>query len=438
MSVRPARRRNPNMVWAFATALDAEQSRAAALLAQALRCSPAIARILVRRGYTTPQEVHVFRQRRMDSLLDPDLLPDMALAVARIAEAIEKKQSILLFGDYDVDGISATALLARFLKLVQQRKPGFKVTARVPERRHGYGLSPEAVRQIRELKPDLVVTLDNGSTSHAAVDALNADGIDSVIVDHHTLEAKLPAAHAVINPKREDSTYGFRELCGAALSFKLAWALAKHFSHDRRVTPEFKAFLLDAMALAATGTIADVVPLRGENRVLAWHGLDALSKTKLPGLRALMQVAQIEGLPTATDISFRIGPRINAAGRCADAAHALDLLLTDDPQRATELAARLNDCNTERQAIESRMLEEARAQAQARIANDPQCRGLVLHSKEWQHGLVGIVAARMVEEFNRPSLLLALNAETGVAQGSGRSIRGLNLHSAMAEHRALF
>ncbi|MGD0092717.1 MAG: single-stranded-DNA-specific exonuclease RecJ [Planctomycetota bacterium] len=420
--------------WNIAPPEGPPQEAAAEDLARALRLSPVCARLLVRRGYDNRGTAGQYLARGMDLLHEPHLLPDMAQAVARIAAAVEKGQKIVLFGDYDVDGLAATALLDRFFRVVKTGvRNGFQVESYVPDRAHGYGLSPEAAAAIGRRKPQLLITLDNGTNAHEHLAAFARAGIDCIVVDHHHVGADVPRAHAVINPKRRDGhSYPFAELCGAGLAFKLAWALAVHFSHHKRVTPEFRAFLLDAVALAGAGTLADVVPLVGENRVLAYQGLLALGRTRMPGLRALLQCCRVEGVPRAQEVTFRLAPRINAAGRCGDAAEALELLLTEDPQRAATLVAALDGYNTARQKIEDQILTEARAQALALLKELPGCRALVLHSPAWHHGVIGIVASRIVEEFYRPAVLLTVDGASQTARGSGRSVRGLHLAEALA------
>ena len=414
-------------------------------LCAGLKISEISARILLRRGFTTAESAEAFLSRRMDLLHDPAKLPDIEKAVARIAEAIEKKQRIVIFGDYDADGVTSTALLARFFEFLSAT-PQTRVTfdAMVPERKNGYGLADQAVRDILARKPALLITLDNGISAVDAIDALNAAGVDCIVVDHHLPGDTLPRAVAVINPKRTDAgnTYPFSELCGAGVTFKLVWALSVHYSQNKKVSPEFRAFLIEAMALAAIGTVADVVPLVDENRVLVHHGLKLLLATRQPGLRALLETARLlpdpkdkypkdKGAISPGDVGFRLAPRINAAGRCGSAVDALELLMTSCPIRALELARKLEAFNTERQKIEEGIIAEARAQALATLAARPACRGFVLGSDGWHQGVIGIAASRIVEEFNRPALLLAINKESGIASGSGRSIKNFNLHDAM-------
>jgi single-stranded-DNA-specific exonuclease len=430
-----SRRKAAQSRWRIAEPVDAARAKAVEQFVSTLKLTPVCARILTRRDILEVPQAEAYMSRRMDLLHDPMRLPDMDKAVQRIAEAVEKNQKIILFGDYDVDGITATALLDRFFSVLKKAtRRTFQVISRVPDRKHGYGLTPQAVSSILEQKPNLLITLDNGISAHDSLDALAAAGTDCIVVDHHHLNAGLPNALAVVNPKRHDSTYPFNELCGAGISFKLAWALAVHFSQNKKVSPEFRTFLLDAIALAGTGTLADIVPLVDENRVLAHQGLLALSRTHMPGLRALIEKSNIEGVPRTSDVGFRIGPRINAAGRCGDANEALELLLTENVERAAELAAKLEDYNVERQGIETKILDEARQQA-LEAMKDAACRALVLDSADWHHGVIGIVASRIVEEFYRPTFMLSIDKETQIARGSGRSIRGLHLSEALAQQK---
>jgi len=427
MAVFERRRAAPHR-WVFPSeSLDAAHVEA---YAQSLRVSPLVARLLLRRGFNTSVTADAFLARKLTQLHDPALLPDIDVAVKRIQQAVDRGEKIVLFGDYDADGITSTALLGRFLITTKRfLRAKFEVECRVPQRAHGYGLSKEAVSGILACGPKLLITLDNGISAHDALDEFAAAGVDCIVVDHHHCGETLPRAIAVVNPKRKDSKYPFSELCGAGIAFKLAWALAVAFSKSTKVAPELREFLLDALAYAAIGTIADVVPLVDENRILAHQGLVALNRTKAVGLRALIQHAAIDGPPRASDVSFRIAPRLNAAGRCGEVDEALTLLLTDDAAEAQTLAAKLEQYNSERQGIEQRILEEARAQALLAMAQNPAA--LVLASGDWHQGVIGIVASRIVEEFYRPTVMLSLDAAMGTARGSGRSIHGLHLAEAL-------
>lgn len=422
-----ARRRIMPVRWEVAP--DPESSVVDELV-RSLKISKPFGRLLVRRGLTTPQSADAFLSVRLDGLHDPMQLPDMEKAVSRIETAVREKQRVVLFGDYDADGVSSTALLESFFRVL-----GHSVEALVPERTDGgYGLSPEALARIEALEPDLLITLDNGIGAHDAISTLKSKGVDTIVLDHHHVsDAGIPDALAVVNPKRPDSDYPFDELCGAGLAFKLAWALSVDFSKSKKVNPQFKAFLLDALGLAAVGTLADVVPLVGENRIIAANGLKVLPKANAPGLSALMAVCKLKPgtAISATDVTFRIAPRINAAGRCGKAAEALELLLTKDRKRAQELADHLDDLNSERQQIEQKILGEAREQAISQFETDMPPAALILESPDWHVGVIGIVASRMVEEFHRPTILLAIDEEKGTATGSGRSISGFHLADAL-------
>jgi single-stranded-DNA-specific exonuclease len=417
---------------------SAVPERQAAELARTLRISPVLARLLLRRGFDTPDAADAFLTRNLMQLNDPATLPDIDAAVKRVQRAVEKGERILLFGDYDADGLTATALMGRFFRTLKEFTRGnFTVECRVPQRAHGYGLSPESVALLLEWKPDLLITLDNGISAHDALDAFAQRGIDCIVVDHHHVGETLPRAVAVVNPKRRDSAYPFDDLCGAGIAFKFAWALAVAFSKSRKAAPELRHFLLDALALAGIGTIADVVPLVRENRVIAHQSLVALGRSQWPGLKALLRNAAVEGLPRCSDVGFRIGPRLNAAGRCGDVAEALELLLTDDAARADALAAKMEQYNTERQGIEQAILEDARRQALLALQADAGLAGLVLSSDGWHPGVIGIVASRIVEEFYRPTLMLSVDGASGLARGSGRSISGFHLAEALANSATL-
>jgi len=407
--------------WLFADPVALETAEA---LRKALGLSLPFSKLLVRRGLHTADAAAGFLDARLDALHDPEALPDMPVAIRRIREAVAKKQRIVLFGDYDVDGVSATALLAGFFRTLK-----YPVQALVPERsKGGYGLSAEALERIRAHQPDLVITLDNGITAHGPLDALQQAGVDCIVVDHHSLTHDgIPKCVAVINPKRTGHDYPFRELCGAGLSFKLAWGLAQAFSQAKRVTTEFREFLLEALGLAAFGTLADMVPLIGENRILAQRGLQALSRTTAPGVAALRAIAQLPPVLTTRDVTFGMAPRLNAAGRCGLAADALDLLCSTEPRQAAELAAKLDGLNRDRQALEKEILAQARAEALKQMGATPAPKALVLYGADWHQGVIGIVASRLVEEFNRPAVMLAGTGEAGLARGSGRSIPGFDL-----------
>ncbi len=327
-------------------------------LARALGVSKLLAELLLRRGFEEPAAARAFLKPNLNDLHDPALLPDMDVASSRIHRAICEREKIVIYGDYDVDGVSATVLMVRFLRMV-----GADVTYRVPDRMtEGYGLNLEAVRQIAAEGTRVLITVDNGTSSYEEIALARELGLCVIVTDHHEPGPERVPADAIVNPKRADSRYPAADLCGVGVAFKTAWAVARRFSAELRVSPELRAFLLESLALVALGTVADVVPLRGENRVLVSHGLTALTNSQSPGLRALIEVSGLGSARLkAADVGYRLGPRINAAGRLTSASLAIDLLLTDSYRAALEIAKKLNDENHSRQEVERGIHERVRA-----------------------------------------------------------------------------
>ena len=378
-------------------------------LAQELELSETTARVLVRRGYADPETARRFLAGG-DPGHDPFALGDMAAAVARIRDAIAKKERICVHGDYDADGICATALAVLVL-----RELGAEVEWHLPSRfEEGYGVSGETLTRLASEGCGLVLTVDCGITATQEIADARAQGLDVIVTDHHRPGDDLPDCPIVAT---RPSEYPFPELCGTGVVWKLAQALG---GDDRRH--------LDLVALA---TISDVVPLVDENRHLALEGLKALARTQKPGLRALMRTAGVD--PAAADegaVGFRLAPRINAAGRLSHPETALELLLTDDERRAAELAGRLEELNRERQAVEDRILREAIAQVEEWPEPRRRRRGYVLAGESWHEGVIGIVASRLVERFHRPVVLIAGTDREW--KGSGRSLSSFDLHGALA------
>jgi single-stranded-DNA-specific exonuclease len=399
----------------------------AARLAGALGLHPLAAGVLAARGYGAPAEAEAFLAARLQDLPDPSSMKGMAAAVARLVHAVEGGERIACFGDYDVDGVASTALLAGFL-----RAAGADVVTYVPHRLvEGYGLNVAAVERLAAQGVRLLVTLDCGITAAAEVRAAAALGVDAVVVDHHTVPVELPAAAAILNPHQAGCGYPSKDLAAVGVTFALATGLRRALRERGRfgaARPEPN--LRDALDLVALGTVADVVPLVGANRILVRWGLDALARSRRPGLRALKKVAGIaEGTPvTAGQVGFRLGPRINAAGRLDDAGRGVRLLLTADPREAEGLAAELDRENQARQEIERDILEQATEDARALVRAG--ARGLVLARDGWHAGVVGIVAARIAERFHRPAVIVALSE--GEGKGSGRSVEGFHLYDALA------
>jgi single-stranded-DNA-specific exonuclease len=395
-------------------------SQAEVLLQQELGISSLVAALLVQRGWKDPTSAHKFLNPRIEDLHDPRLLPDYEAARNEILGARERGETIFVHGDYDVDGVTSASILDRFLK-----KIGCKVVTHVPHRmKEGYGIHASAVEAAVACKAKLFLTCDCGISAFEQVSAARAAGLRVVVTDHHTVHAEMPEAHAVVNPHRPDSVYPFAELSGAGVVLKLCAGLTEEIGWK---TDQFYRAYLD---LAALGTIADVMPLLDENRIIARHGLARLTDTKKAGLRALKEVAEVTGVVTSYHVGFVLGPRINAAGRIDDAALALELLLESDDLKAMEIAKRIDVINFERRAEQSRILEEATAMV---IDKGQDKNNVILVGHEsWHAGVVGIVAGRLVETFRRPAFVATISEDGKRGKASGRSIPKFNL--AMALH----
>ncbi len=388
-------------------------------IAERVRIHPITAHALINRGIRDADEARAFLNPSLAQLGDAFNLKDMEKAVTRIAAAIRSREKILVFGDYDADGITGTSILYSFLK-----RAGADVRYHLPNRlEDGYGLRSDVVERFRECPFDLLISIDNGIGSAEAVARLTEEGIDVIITDHHEPGPEIPDAHAVVNPKQESCGYGYRHLTGAGIAFKLVCALAEGFSPGRRVSSETREMLNDLIGLAAIGTISDVAPLVGENRVIAHYGLIALERSANPGIRALLSVSGLEEGPVkAQDVGFKIGPRLNASGRMGDAILAVQLLTAASYAEALSLGERIDRMNAERQETERAIVERCRE----RIASDPAIRDepvIVLWDEGWHPGVIGIVAAKLCEEFSRPVVLAA--ARGNRARGSCRSLPGM-------------
>jgi single-stranded-DNA-specific exonuclease len=425
-SIPPAHRPAPKR-WIDASAAGALAGPALEALGRALGLHPLAARVLASRGHADLEDARRFLDAKLTDLPDPFTMMGMAGAVDRIARAVEAGERIATYGDYDVDGVTSTVLLAGFL-----RAAGADVITYTPHRLvEGYGLNTGAVEKLAAGGVKLVVSLDCGITSVEEVRAAAALGVDTVVVDHHTVPVVLPAAVAILNPHQPGCAYPSKDLAAVGVTFMLVMALRRTLRERGRFTatrPEPN--LKEALDLVALGTVADVVPLLGANRILVRWGLEVIAKTRRPGLRALKRVAGIaDGAPvTAGQIGFRLGPRINAAGRLDDAGRGVRLLLDADEAQARGLAEALDRENQARQEIERAMLEQALADAEAALSRG--VRGLVLAREGWHPGVVGIVAARVAERFHRPAVLVGIT--DGVGKGSGRSIEGFHLYDALA------
>ncbi len=411
-------------------------ARAAEQLARAQAVPDVVARLLLGRGHAADAS---FLQPSLKQLHEPGGergLPDLELAAERLVRAIRAQEVVLVHGDYDVDGVTGTAILVRVLRLA-----GARVVWHIPNRlEDGYSFGAHSVTRALAAEAGVVVSVDNGTSAGETISELRRHGIDTIVTDHHEppRDGSLPPAIALVNPKLPGSRYPFPELCGSGVAFKLAWGIAQALSGGSalgRVRDDLRAFLFDAMAYVAMATVCDVVPLVGENRVLALYGLQALARSRTPGLAALRMVSGLKSERlTAEDVGYQIGPRLNAAGRLGRADLAVELLLCDDPTCATRLARELDELNVERRAIEARITGEALEAARA--FDDPErWPVLVLGAPGWHQGVVGIVASRLVDRFHRPALVIGVDGALG--RGSARSVPGFSVLDAMHGGAAL-
>ncbi len=384
---------------------------------------PIVARILVNRGVTTTGQADSFFKAPLDELLDPMLMASMPEAVDRILSAKDNKEKIVVFGDYDADGITATAILLRFFS-----ETGIEAGHYIPDRHtEGYGMSEEAIKKIRSTGCSLIITVDNGINSTGAVDFANGLGIDVIITDHHQPNGPLPNAVAVLNPARPDCRYPFKHLCGVAVAFKLIMALRGEMSRrgaSRESLPNLKRYL----DLVVVGVVADCSALVGENRIIARRGLEELSKSGKAGLSALKLVAGIGGPVSSQDVGFSLAPRLNSAGRMKSAQPGLELLMTENPRRAKELALFLDGENRLRRQLQGEIFEEASKMALAEV-DFSKDKAIVLGSGNWHSGIIGIAASKIKDEFYLPTALVSFNGDTG--KGSARSIASFDLSGAL-------
>lgn len=372
----------------------------------------------MRKGFASAKEVNAFLQPRLRSLGDPFVLPGMPTAVARILQALDAKERIVLFGDYDVDGVTSLALLAEMLR-AYGAAPELFLPLRMEE---GYGLSRESVERCCELhRPQLLIAIDCGTASISEIAALKKSKVDVLVFDHHEPKSDLPDCVAVVNPKVSGDTSA-TYLCSVGIVFKLCHALLK-----TRPLPDFD--LKSRLDLVALGTVADIVPLHLENRILVRAGAHQIAKSRRPGLRKLMEIAAVRAPIATEDIGFRLGPRLNAAGRLHTAEKALRLLLTENEDEAAELAQVLDAQNRERQSVEKEIFNAAEKQVAEEF--DPVAHAaIVVGAPDWHPGVLGIVASRIARKYHRPTIIVGFD-EVGVGKGSGRSIEGFSLVAAL-------
>jgi single-stranded-DNA-specific exonuclease len=395
-------------------------------LADELGVSQVAAQLLINRGITETDIARRFLASPLDDLYPPGLVPGIDTAATMLCRAIESKKHICVYGDYDTDGITGTAILLQLLDIA-----GAKTSFHMPHRlEDGYGVKSQAMQELQASGVQTVVTVDCGITAVHEAELARRLGLQLIITDHHEFGDNVPSADAVVHPRLPGSQYPFAGLSGAGVAFKLAWAVCQKLSDSEKVTPQFREFLVDAVALAAMGLIADVMPLHDENRIFVKRGLNRIQHQPPMGVRALVESAGLKAGEAlrAEDVAFRLAPRLNAAGRLGCARLVVELLTTRNQQKARELAAYLDGQNKDRQALERKMTREAKDKLDGTdVAELP---AIVLADPDWHAGVIGIVAGRLTDTFGRPALLISAGEEFGA--GSGRSIPGFPLHEALA------
>jgi len=403
-------------------------------LARVLKISPITAQVLINRQITDAEQARAFLSPKLTELIEPDEMPGIGAAVERIKRALADSERIAIYGDYDVDGITGVAILWHLLTIL-----GGQVEYYIPHRiDEGYGLNAVAIRQLAESGVNLIITVDCGITAPAEAALAKESGMDMVITDHHQSDGALPQATAIVHPGLEP--YANPDSAGATVALKLAWALVNEFKTNGQTRSDLRDFLLNATTLAAMGTIADVVDLRGENRILANYGLKALNQSKLAGISALIRSAQLDARSIDSyDIAFRLAPMLNASGRMGHARLAVELLTSQSQMRCYQIAEYLKDQNNRRRQCQRKIFKQVREMISSAGLNHPDKKSIVLADDSWHTGVVGIVASRVVDEFFRPAILI--NISDDIAQGSARSVEGFNIHAALSacsEHLVSF
>ncbi len=401
-----------------------ERQQAAKELAEKIGMSPVMASLLIQRGIRTESSAKRFFRPMLNELIDPFLMNDMDLAVDRLNDAMGRKERIMVYGDYDVDGCTAVALVYKFLQQFYSN-----IDYYIPNREEeGYGVSRKGIEYAKETDVKLVIVLDCGIKAIEEIAYAKQLGVDFIICDHHVPDETMPPAVAILNPKRTDSTYPFKHLCGCGVGFKFMQAFAKNngipFS---RLIP-----LLDFCAVSIA---ADLVPVEGENRILAFHGLKQLNQSPCTGLKAIIEICGLSGRElTMSDIVFKIGPRINASGRMMNGKEAVELLVERDLHKALTQATRINELNEQRKDVDKQMTEEAN-EIVARLESQQHMQSIVLYDEGWKKGVVGIVASRLTELYYRPTVVLTII--DGMASGSARSVAGFDIYDAVKSCRDL-
>ena len=401
-----------------------DQQKAAKELAEKIGRSPILAQLLIQRGIKTESAAKRFFRPMLNELIDPFLMNDMDVAVDRLNDAMGRKERIMVYGDYDVDGCTAVALVYKFLLQFYSN-----IEYYIPDRyEEGYGISYKGIDYAKEAGVKLIIVLDCGIKAIEEIAYAKENGIDFIICDHHVPDEEMPPAVAILNPKRRDSTYPFKHLCGCGVGFKFMQAFAKNngipFS---RLIP-----LLDFCAVSIS---ADIVPVTGENRILAFHGLKQLNQSPSVGLKSIIEICGLSGREiTMSDIVFKIGPRINASGRMQNGREAVDLLVEKDMQRALTAAYHVNEYNEQRKDVDKQMTEEAN-QIIEKLESQKHHASIVLYDENWKKGVVGIVASRMTELYYRPTVVLTRTDQ--FASGSARSVAGFDIYDAIKSCRDL-
>ena len=409
--------------WTYTPTSESEED-AAQTLAHKLNIAPVLARLLLRRGITTESAAKRFFRPQLTDLIKPFLMKDMDLAVDRLNDAIGRKERILVYGDYDVDGCTAVALVYKFLQQFYSN-----IDYYIPDRYdEGYGISEKSINHAHETGVSLIIILDCGIKAIKEIAYAKSLGIDFIICDHHVPDETLPDAVAILNPKRNDDSYPFKHLCGCGVGFKFMQGFARSngipFSQ-----------LQPTLDLCAISVAADLVPIEGENRILAYHGLRQMNQAPSTGLKAIIEICGMTGRQvTMSDITFKIGPRINASGRMENGRESVDLLVEKDYDRALKIADNINDYNEQRKDIDKQMTDEAN-QIVARLESQQHSTSIVLYDENWKKGVIGIVASRLTEIYFRPTIVITRDGD--LATGSARSVAGFDIYAAIKSCRDL-
>jgi single-stranded-DNA-specific exonuclease len=393
-------------------------------LADQLKVSPVLAQVLINRDINTPSLAQQFLNPKLTDLIEPEQMPGAVKAAKHIVDAINQKKRIVIYGDYDVDGITSTSILWHLLELLGATAE-YYIPHRIDE---GYGLNAEAIKRLAENDAQLIITVDCGITAVEEIKLANSLGMEVIITDHHLPSGSTPDAIAIVHPGLDG--YANPDSAGAMVALKLAWAIVNITKTTGKTDPHLREFLLNATTLAAMGTIADVVDLRGENRILASFGLKSLVTSKLTGIKSLIETAELGGKDIDSyHIAFKLAPLLNAAGRMGHARLAVELMTSDNQVSCHRTAEYLKQQNSKRQQLQRKIFKQAKEMITTAGLNHPERRSIVLASDEWHTGVIGIVASRVIDEYFKPTIMI--NTSNGLGQGSGRSIDGFDLYAGL-------